>query len=133
MATPPAGKEAELEYRLRYKRLDALVIISKSAIKYGFFAFCAYYAFRAIEVLAGKTTVSSIVFSILANFTVRETIYIILAGGGIIYGIGEREMRRRNIRRITDEKNALERILDANRSSSELTTRGTTKPEDRRK
>lgn len=132
MASPPAKQVSEnSDARLSYKKIDAVVTITKTIVQYSFLAFCVYYIYRSIAVLAGKATFASLGLSVLGNIQVSDGIYIVLTGGSIIYGLGQRELRRRNIKRLTERPIEMEKRLDPNRSSSGLTTRGTTRPEDK--
>jgi hypothetical protein len=47
------------------------------------------------------------------------------------YGLRERRLRRQTTERFTQRNYKLEKLVDPNRTSSHLTTRGTTNPEDR--
>jgi len=132
MASLPAEKKAELDFRLKFKKIDAVVSTTKTVIQYSALVICVFWAYRSIEALAGKTTLASIGLSILGNFTISEGILVFLTGGSIIYGLGERELRRRNIRRLTLRSRELEERLDPKRTSSGLTSRGTTRPEDKK-
>ena len=132
MGTPPAnGTKAELDYRLSFKKIDAVVTIARAAIKYGALVACAGFLYRSIAVLSGKATLATIGLNILGNLTIQESISIVLTVGSIIYGVGQRQMRRKNIARLTERTIELEKRLDPRRTSSGLTNRGTTRPEDK--
>lgn len=91
----PGRKRTELEYRLSFKKIDASASVVKAILKYGTIIARTYIAYLAIAALAGKTTFASMGLSILGN--VKDGIYIVLTVGGIIYGVGQGQLRRRNI------------------------------------
>lgn len=130
--TPP---RTEADYRLSYKRIDAVITVIKTLCMYGWPVACAYFLYKIALVLAGKTTLASFAMSVgvavLGNDKVMKTIYIVLTGGSIAYGVGERRLRRREIKRHTERPRKLEQLIDPNRTSSGLTSEGTTRPEDR--
>lgn len=131
MATPPAnGHKTELEYNLRTKKIDAVVSIAGTFIKYLALVTCVGFVYLMISSLSGKTTFATIGVSVLGNLSVSHGIYIVLTAGSIIYGLGQRRLRRRVLGRLTSEKESLEKLLDPNRTSSGLTERGTTRPGD---
>jgi hypothetical protein len=94
-----------------------------------------YFVYKIALALAGKTTLASfatsVALSILGNDKMMKSIYLIITGGSIAYGVGERRLRRRAIKRHTGRPIELEKLIDPNRTSSGLTTEGTTRPEDR--
>jgi hypothetical protein len=117
-----------LVYQLSFKRLDAAVVVCREIIKWGAIVLLGRYAYLSIAALAGQKTLADIVVRFLGNLTVSNSIAYILAGGGLAYGVGQHQLRRRNIRRIVGNKNDLEKILDRKRTSSELTDSGKTRP-----
>lgn len=90
-----------------------------------------YLISSTVSDLAGKTTLADIVVQVLLAGNVRELISYGIAGGGIAYGLNERRLRKAAIRHLSQQKAAFEKFLDPNRSSSQLTETGDTKPEDR--
>jgi hypothetical protein len=133
MASPPAPEKpkSEIDHRLAFKRIDAFVTVSKTLIQWVGLVTCMFFVYRCVAVLAGKETFATLGMSILGNLHVSDGIYIVLSGGSLIYGIGQRSLRRRNIQRLTPRSVELEKRLDPNRTSSSLTSKGTTRPEDK--
>lgn len=135
MASLPAAQKTEADNRLAFKKIDAVVTIIKAVCKYGWPVWCMYFVFRIVEVLAGKATFASffmsIAVSVFGNDKIFKVILCVLAGGGIVYGEGQRRLRRRDIERLTPRPRQLESLIDPNRTTSGLTTQGTTRPEDR--
>jgi len=131
MTNPDPPSPTELQARITYRKIDAVVSIGKTVIKFGALVWCAFYAYKIVAVLAGKTTFASLIVSILANVKVSDSICVLLAGGGSAYGLAQRSLRRKTLKRLTERPKELEEAIDAKRSSSNLTLRGTTRPEDK--
>jgi len=132
MATPLPGKPVRTEQQamLSFKRIDAVSDILRQAIRWGGWVAIARYAYLAIASLAGRQTFADIAIRFLENLKVSNSICYGVTISSLIYGIGQRQLRRRNIRRTAHDKNEAERLLDPKRTSSDLTERGTTSPGD---
>jgi len=132
MVPPFPANQAQAEYneRLAFKKIDAVVSVIGLGLKFGAIVLTVRYGYLAVVALAGKSTFADVGFRILGNLKVSEGISYIFGTGGIVYGVGQRQLRRRNIERIVPLKNELESILDRKRTSSGLTSKGTTRPED---
>ncbi len=123
-------RREDAEYALRAKRLDIIDTAVRLFIPWGFLALVAYWVHKDISVLAGKQTLAQIGISFLGDIRLSDSVAYIFGVAGTGYGIAERQLRRRNIARLSGEKQELERLLDAGRTSSNLTRQGTTRPED---
>lgn len=132
-AHPPTKTEAD--HRLSYKRIDAVVTVTKTLCMYGWPVACMYFLYKIALVLAGKTTLASFAMSVavavLGNDRIVKVVWIIVTSGSIAYGVGQRRLRRREIKRHTERPRKLETLIDPSRTSSGLTSEGTTRPEDR--
>jgi hypothetical protein len=128
MASSHSSKlpRTELEYHLAFKRWDAFTELGGKLIQWSGLVAIAYCAYLSSVALAGKTTLAEIGVKVLGNLTVSRAIISLLAGSGWAYGLGQRRLRRRNIERLGTAKNELERRLDKKRTSSNLTSKGTT-------
>jgi hypothetical protein len=122
-----------LEFQLSYKRWDTLDSVVTTLIKWGTLLGIAWLFRGTIESLAGKATHADIAIKVLGNIKVSRGLVALFAVGGWVYGLGERSLRRRHIKRVTTQKNELENVIDARRTSSDLTPTGTTPPKKRRK
>jgi len=127
MDSPPPPRTV-LDNQLSFKKWDTLVLLVGQLIKWGALVLIAFRGFGALEVFAGKTTFADLGFRFLGNLTVSRGIISLFTTSGWVYGLGQRSLRRRNIERIVPDKNELERILDKNRTSSNLSKKGTTPP-----
>lgn len=118
------------EYRLKFKLLDVVDSSIKVACKWGGICLCAYFAYKSVSALAGRTTIASIIVRVLGQLRLPEILGSGVGLVGVVYGLGQRSLRRRNIRRLAKAKQELETRLDPDRTSSGLTPLGTTRPED---
>jgi hypothetical protein len=123
-------RELDLRYTFRFKTLDVLSTSLQAAIKWGALVCIAYLASKSIGILAGKVTLADIGIGFLANVKLSQGISYIACIGGVAYGLRERKLRRDAIQHLSGRKRDLERMIDHQRSSSGLTPRGTTRPED---
>lgn len=135
---------AELEVdneRLRISRLaDIIVPIINNTIKWGALIALFYFSHLSIADIAGKDTNTDIKINVLQNLfnlnffsqshIVVALVAIIIILCGIIYGQRQRNLRMTTIERLQARINTLEKNADPNRSSSMLTTKGDTRPED---
>lgn len=128
MASNPSSKppKTELEYVLPLKRWDTFAELGRYAIQWGGLVLIAYFFYKDVEVLAGRSTFAQIGINILANLKVSRGIIALLTGSGWAYGLGQRRLRRKNIQRLATAKNEVEKRIDKNRTSSNLTSKGTT-------
>lgn len=128
----PEPTGTQLEYMLKFRRIDSFTSIALQVIKWGFIFGISRYGYFAIAALAGRQTVANIIFQFLGSLKGSRGLAYLFGAGGIIYGYGERKLRQRNIHRLANSKNDLERKLDPNRTSSNISKTGTTRPGDKR-
>lgn len=86
----------------------------------------------ALKAFAGKTSLADLNFVVgaLADMKFRIGATIALTGSGWIYGLRQRQLRRNTIERLATRNTELETKIDPNRTSSQITKRGTTRKED---
>ena len=125
----------QLEFELRRQRghtIYAAVVRLSKWLPVCFIAFCFE---RAVESLAGRTTLANfglfLVADLKANTVVSHLVTLLFGVGGVSYGVRERRLREKNIERMSSQNTELEKLIDSNRSSSKLTRKGQTRPEDR--
>ena len=82
--------------------------------------------------LAGQNTWAKITVNFLGNIKVSQIIAWIFGGGGIIYGKSQNKLRKDTVEFFAGRTQSLEAQIDPNRSSSNLTQRGDTSPEDKK-
>jgi hypothetical protein len=110
--------------------VQSLTSIFNNLIKWGSICFVVWCFYLSISALAGKTTLANILIKVLSNLSINNALCLLLAGGGVAYGLGERKVRQKAIQHIQPRNQELEKKLDPNRTSSELTPRGETNPRD---
>jgi hypothetical protein len=124
----------ELEYKLQSRKWDTGLRLGLALIKYGTLCFCVWLLAPVMVAFAGKTTLASFGFSLLAdlkaNTVFSHLVMGILGLGGAGYGLRERRQKRKEIKRLGNRVVQLEKRLDPNRSSSGLTIDGRSRPED---
>ena len=129
MPNAPANPEAS--DALRFLTVEKWFTLATHFITWAGIVAVAYFISSAVSDLAGKTTLANIVVQVLQAGSVRELGSYAVAGGGITYGLRERRLRKSEIRHLGQQKRRLESALDPNRSTSQLTETGETRPEDR--
>lgn len=117
----------------RVRKAEIKASVANAFIRYGFSFGIAYWAYRVVDTLAGRTTLADIGIdvSVIANENVGQLLAWLTGAGGIIYGLAQRRLRRRTIHRLQGRIRDLETQIDPGRTSSSITTTGQTRPEDR--
>ena len=121
---------AELEFVRESKKWEVGASIANNLIRYGTAAWCAFMAYLSIDALAGRRTLAWIGINVLANLKVSIVIGWFVGIAGFVYGRGQRKLRRDTIARLNGRIQDLEKSIDPGRTSSQLTERGETRPED---
>jgi Flp pilus assembly protein protease CpaA len=105
----------------------------RTLIKCTTVAIIFYFGFQALEVLAGQDTKLSVAlsFAFTALADLKFAAALSVAGGTTAWAIIERGIRLRKVDSMQGRIKHLEQMIDPSRSSSGLTTRGTTNPQDR--
>lgn len=128
--TSKADLEAELRVLKRGRSTDGIVLVCLNLIRWGALWGISYNAYLSIESLSGKYTLADIG----VNFLSQMDVSITLAWGAglmaVVYGLKQRKLRKDTIERMQLRVHQLETKIDPNRSSSNLTSRGDTRPED---
>ena len=121
------------ENRLLRRSNAAIGVISilNTLIKFGTVVLVARYIYLSIGELAGKETIANVLIKFVSNLTVSQSLAYIFGGGALLYGAGERAIRKRTIKRLQGRITQLETSKDPRRTSSNLTERGETNPRDR--
>ena len=122
--------EAELHVIKTTKVVEGIVAILLTSIRCGTVVLIAKYGYLSLSSLAGHQTMSNIVFNVFSNVGFSQGLSYVMCAGGVGYGITQRSLRKRTIKRASPRAKQLESIIDPSRSSSELTETGDTRPED---
>ena len=111
--------------------MDSVTTVVQSLIRFGGVALPFYFMYRVAEVLAGKSTAADIGVKMVGSLTITETVGYGLGLAGTLYGLRERKLRQDKTEYLQERIQKLEKQMDPNRSTSRLTSRGTTNPEDK--
>jgi hypothetical protein len=125
-----AELEAELKALRGARRSEGFVSIANNAIRWGGLVLIARYAFLSIETLAGQTTNANFLLNFLGNVEISVALSWLAMAGAVMYGVWQRHLRRDTVERLQKRNHQLEKLIDDRRSSSRLTERGDTRPED---
>lgn len=126
-----AQLEAEVQRLRSGSRSNAVVQVISQTIKWGGLCFLAWCFKESIEALAGKDTLSDIKIALLSDLNINQWLAYAVGGGGIVYGLSQRHLRKSTVETIQSRNQKLEKMVDPKRSSSNLTPRGNTRPEDK--
>ena len=132
LAKEAGGSEQEVELRiLRVTRwVEGVVQVLLSLIRWVAIVLIARYGYLSIASLAGQNTLADIGINLLSNIKVSVALAGAAGVGGLIYGERQRKLRKNTVERLQGRIRELETEIDPNRSSSNLTHRGDTRPED---
>lgn len=97
-----------------------------SAMKYGFLGYMVFCLKESFVAFAGHQTTANIGITLLADLKLPQWFGYVFGGSGIGYGLGERYVRRKSIKRLSSRNNELERMINQDKASSMLTEYGTT-------
>jgi len=128
MAKPTKG---ELRYRLYIRTVEVFGMVTHRAIPWIGLYGLGYLAYLSIKSLSGQVTFADIVIRFISDFRTSRGVAYLFGLGGIGYGVRQRKLRRDNIEESSQRIEHLEKVIDPGRSSSRLTRRGETRPEDR--
>ncbi len=96
--------------------------------KWGALAAIAFFIYLSIDSLAGKSTEVTGIVSVIASLDRIAPWFVAVCA--LIWGVGEREVRKRTVRNMSEQKKMLERRLDPGVTSSGLMSTGDTNPSD---
>jgi hypothetical protein len=130
--TPLSGAARE---RIRIREVDQLYWTVRTGLRCLTVAFILWAGFRAVEVLAGQDTKVNVALALVftALVELKVAIFIALTGASTAWAVVERTLRHRKVEQMQARIHDLEQHLDPNRSSSNLTLKGKTNPEDKRR
>lgn len=125
------ASQKEFDAGIRIKKIDGLFKLIYLIIRCVTLVLCFCIVERGWVSTVGKTTSASVLVNMALSLGATRWFFAIVAllGGG--YGLSERSLRRRHIKKTAEYIEALEKKIDPGRSSSGLTAIGTTRKEDR--
>ena len=124
----------KFEYEIKRQRWETLDNAVARLSKWIPICIIAYFVFRSIAALAGKVTLAEFglwaVADLKATKIFSHIVTSIFGLGGVTFGYRERKLRQKNIERMSTQLAEHETKIDPKRSSSRLTKKGSTRPED---
>jgi len=116
----------------KFGKWEAIAGISRDFFRWSGLVGLAFFGYKSIEALSGTTTVADIGLSLrtFASVKVSQLVAWMFGAGGVAYGLGQRRLRRDTVERLQGRIKRYETLVDPDRSSSSLTPRGETRPED---
>ena len=120
----------ELGFAFKVRLVERFADVLTSAMKWGAIAFGSYCIYLSIDSLAGQDTFAKLGIQFMVNMTVSKWAAYIFGVGGMAYGWNERRLRRNTVVRLGPGRLEYEQRLDPKRSSSGLTMKGETSPEE---
>jgi|GEM_PF-2070008 len=115
-----------LEYFKIQKRYELFTVTAR----YIAYIVISYIIYLCIIQLAGKTTVANFLFEMITSKEKPSIAPWALLCGAVIWICIERFMRKKNIKYYTARIKKLEKIINNNRTSSNLNQFGNNRPED---
>jgi hypothetical protein len=124
-------KKTELRYHLCFAMIDAIGSILYKAIPWAGVVFIGCCGYLSVRVLSGQQTLADIVVKFFADFGVSQKVAYVVGAGGVACGSVYRRRRNNFIEKNAEQIKVRESSVDPRRSSSRLTRRGETRPEDK--
>lgn len=118
-------------FRLISRGIDGFFALGRTALIVGAVILLGRYARGVLIAFAGKETAANLALSLIVNLQADRWFAYLVGVAGLGYGAVERQLRRRNIRRLTAHTAEVETRLHPARTSSGLTPEGRTRREDR--
>lgn len=125
-----ATLEAELDLYKRQNTSNNVAAVLNNLIRWAGVVGCTGFVYLAISELAGQKTTADIGLELLADIKLSEVFAYLFGGGGVVYGMRQKKLRKDTVERLQDRVRRLEKAHDPNRTSSGLTPRGDTHPKD---
>lgn len=131
------GRKMELDAAIEIAKINRDDHVYRDLIKYIFFAFSIGMGYLAIDSLAGQVTVADI--KVLGKVAVGDAgpswgvvlASILFGVSGVLLARKERNLRKDTVERMHKYQELWEKSIDPKRSTSAITSRGDTRPEDK--
>lgn len=107
-------------------RIQSWTKVTIAFIKYAALFGIVYCIYLSVDSLAGKVTLAQFIVEVFGNITINKWLAYAIGAGGTGYGLIERRLRQKNIKRLTERNKELESRINRKRKSSDLTKIGTT-------
>lgn len=128
----PTRAELETELRLvrRQRAAGSIASVINNVVRWAGCCVIAYFAYRSVDALAGQQTTADIGINLLGKFELSDVFAVLFGGGGLFYGVQQKRLRQSTVERLQGRVRGFEKDKDRDRTSSGLTPRGETNPED---
>ena len=128
-----AELELELKARSRSRTGEQIVKVLSLLIKWGAILGCVFVVGDTVKAFAGEVTLADIGVSLITDIKadVLKWIFLIWGGGATAYGIAQRRLRKKNTQYLAPRNTELEKIIDTDRTSSQLPPTGSTREDDK--
>lgn len=115
-----AERRAENQFQLDLQRIVSRGRIWQTAFRTAGAVVVSYFIYKAIEAMAGTTTVADLGLRLVGSLRVSIALAWVLAAGSTTWAVVERVTRQRYIRKFAPRIRLLEKKVDSRRSSSGL-------------
>jgi hypothetical protein len=126
--------DRELDHQYRMRIVQAVSVGWLALTRLLCVAVFCWFAYLSVRELAGRQTLADVRFRLLADLKASKYFGLILPWGlaamATSYGLGQRHLRKRHIKRVSSEHSKIQEKLDPGRRSSHLSKKGETSPED---
>lgn len=133
MSERPAPRERleQRDFLIQNRKLD-IWHHAISQLKWVFLTIIVWFAYLAIDSIAGKSTILDIGIKAIASVVSGklESFLLIALLIALMGWRFERSLRRKTIEQFHDIREKYEKLIDPDRSSSRLTRQGRSRPED---
>ena len=139
MPKPPRSRRSrqmELNAAVEISRINRSDHVLRDIIKYGCFVMIAMFVWLSVKELAGKITIADLKLAATMATNTGSPEWKVVIGaivfgvGGIMFGRRERRLRKDTVERLHPYQLMWEKEHDPKRTSSLITKRGDTRPED---
>lgn len=140
----PNIKDAEFRYLIKFKIVESITSLLNMLMRIAGYVLIAFFTYKSIEIYSihntnvnltvGEVNVVKNLFSFdffKTPSTLMALIGVVFGITGILYGKNQRDLRMSTVEKLQGRIKEFETVKDPNRSSSMLTPRGETRPEDR--
>ena len=115
---------SELDFAYRGLRLSQIGRVCTSFFKWSSLLGIAWFGHLSIDSLAGKTTISEIAFNLVTSVSASHGVASAIAAVGVLFGLNERRLRKRAVKRLSPGRLEYEKRQDGDRTSSGLDESG---------
>ena len=128
---PDEASDAVSRSLYQLKLLDVINSLGSKAIRWGVGLMMVYWLASAVKELAGQETYADIFLGFMGSLTIEKGLCYGVGAVGVEYGLVEKKFRRDRTENMAKRIQELEQGIDPERTSSNITVRGTTRPEDK--